>query len=226
MPQQRPTSVLVIAIFHFLLGGLGLICNLCGMANQVAGSASKTMFTPPGDAKQAQLQRDMEKAMEKADPHNKLMQIIDSAVSLCFACVLLAAGYGLLNMAPWGRSLSIVYGIVALIEKLAIGLYAIMVTLPAMGTMMKPMLSQVQTPQERQIMEVAITMGKVFAFVGVIIPLIYPFVVLMVMNSATVKNAFRNAGNLEADDGRERSLDEGFPSNQPYRSGPDDRFKA
>lgn len=222
MRQARPTSVLVIAIFHFVFGGLGLVCNLCGMAGQmISGAGGGAMFQT--DPRQAQMQRDIQTALEKAAPSNKPVQIADSAISLCLSCVLLAAGVGLLNLAPWGRSLSLAYGCVALAKNLALVLYAILVTLPAMSTMMGPLLAQARTPQERQMMELIVMFSKVGGFIGALIPLIYPFVVLVVMNTAAVKNAFHGAPLL--DDDRGRALEEGHASTDPYR-GPDDRFKA
>ena len=136
MPQQRPTSVLVIAIFHFILGGLGLMCNLLATAELALGGDVAFRW------------------LEQVAP--KPVQIIDTAVSLCFACVLLAAGYGLVHMASWGRSLSLVYAYATLIEKIALGCIQ-----PV------PLVS-----------------------LGLLIPLIYPFVVLVVLNTATVKTAF------------------------------------
>jgi len=221
--RQRPTSVLVIAIFHFIFGGLGLMCNLAGIAEMLAGGSGVWFQSDP---RQAQMQRDMEKTLEQAAPSVQLVTIADTVVSLCFACVLLVAGYGLVKMVPWGRSLSLVYGYAALIEKVALGLYTILVTLPLMGTIMQPMLAQAKNAQERQMFEIFIGVAKVGAFVGLLIPVIYPFVVLLAMNTATVKNAFRNAAAGPLGDDRERALDEGFPSGGPFRSGPDDRFKA
>src|SRR5260370_10365291 len=42
----RPTSLLVLAIFHFIIGGFGLLCGVCGAASLANGGRS---FVPtPG----------------------------------------------------------------------------------------------------------------------------------------------------------------------------------
>ena len=46
MPTKRPTSVLVIAIFHFIFGGFGLIAGLVGVGFGTFAVAQPP--TPPG----------------------------------------------------------------------------------------------------------------------------------------------------------------------------------
>lgn len=224
--RQRPTSVLVIAILHLVFGSLGLMCNLCGLGSQMAGMQGNS-FAPRNDPQQAEVQRKMENAMEQAAPHGKLVQIANTAFSLCFAVMLLAAGIGLLNMAPWARGLSISYGILALIENIGMAIYTILMIIPAMDTMMSQMLqAQLKTAQDKQVMETIVTGTKAVMFVTVLFPLIYPFVVLLVMNTTTVKNAFRGNGDVAFGEERERTLMEGFPPGDSFRPGPDDRFKG
>ncbi|HVS35672.1 MAG TPA: hypothetical protein VMS17_08820, partial [Gemmataceae bacterium] len=51
--RQRPTSLTVIAVFHFIFGGLGLLCGLIGLAGQAAGlggGGGANPFGPPPGA--------------------------------------------------------------------------------------------------------------------------------------------------------------------------------
>lgn len=223
MQQVRPTAVLVIAIFHFLIGGMGLMCNLCNMANQMVAAGGSATFGMNADPKQAQMQRGIEKAMEKAAPLAKTVEAGNTAASLCFAGLLVVAGFGLLRMASWGRSLSLAYGILALTVKVGVALYTILVLVPAMEPAMEPVkamvIAEAKTPVDPQFFRFMLIGMKVSTFVTVLFPLIYPFIILIVMNTTGVKNAFRLAA--------ESSLDsdaEGLASNEPFQPGADDRF--
>lgn len=185
---NRPTPVLIIAIFHFIVGGTGLLCDLCGVASLVAGGGQAMVIQP--DPKQAKMQQDMQEAMAQKIPGYQASQIVNTFLSLTFDVVLLAAGYGLLHMAPWARTLSLVYASVSLLHKIVMAFYTIFLVLPAMDGVFSTLLGQAQTAQERQILEIGIMSGKIGGVAGVCITMIYPFVVLLVLNLASVKEAF------------------------------------
>src|SRR5262245_15693575 len=58
MPERsfespRPTGVLVLAIFHLIIGGFGIIMNTCGLIGLAGGNAAMTSFQPAGQKQQA-----------------------------------------------------------------------------------------------------------------------------------------------------------------------------
>ena len=68
MQPRRPTSLTVIAVFHFVLGGLGLLCGMTALAGQAAGGAGRNPFGPPpggGNEQQKELE-DFQKKVAQA----------------------------------------------------------------------------------------------------------------------------------------------------------------
>jgi hypothetical protein len=103
-PPQRPTAVLTIAVFHFIFGGLGLLCLLCLLGVRSVQSPE-----------QAQMQAQTEMIMLERVPFYTIYQIAGAALGLILTVVMLASATGLLSCRPWARQLSIFYGITALI---------------------------------------------------------------------------------------------------------------
>jgi hypothetical protein len=221
MERNQAAPILVIAILHFVVGGLGLVCNLCGGASQLA--TGKSAFAPKGaDPKQAQLQQEMTDSLEKNLPSYKVVQIATTAVSLAFGVTLIVAGIGLWLLAPWGRSLSIVYGITSVVHKVALDIYYMFFVVPAFQVAFAPAWTEAKTVEQRQVLDTFVTFFK-WGLVGTpCCMMIYPFIVLIVMNMASVKLVFASAPAGE----EPGSLDEGGgnePPDQPFP--PDDRFR-
>src|SRR5262245_52884108 len=108
MPQKRPTSVLVIAILHFVVASFGV----CGLGLQLAGSGGNPVggLGGGGDAQQKKVNEEVQKAFEEKAPEAKVVEQVSMGMSLLFTCLLIAGGVGLLQMRPWGRLLSLLYG--------------------------------------------------------------------------------------------------------------------
>src|SRR5262249_10933234 len=139
MKKHRPTAVLVLAILHFIGGGLGVMGVLC-TGGMLAAGGSQSMFgkppaPPPG--KQGpnfeefqRFQEDVTKAAENP-PGGKAYQVTSLGVDLLLSLMLLIGGIGLLNMQPWGRLLSLVYAFLSIVYHI-VGLgYMLGVHIPA-----------------------------------------------------------------------------------------------
>lgn len=104
-------------------------------------------------------------------------------VGLALSVVLLVAGIGLIKVQNWGRLLSIIYAIV----DIPVSLASTIITTRAI----KPMLEQQggDVPPEAMNMIFASSIG-----IGVCCGLIYPIVLLIVLNLRDVKAAFLGGG--------------------------------
>lgn len=222
MYVNRPTSVLVIAILQFIFGGLGVLFDLCGGVGQVSGS-NPGMFG--GGGAQAQMQKDMnrelEVAMEKRLPNHKAVTIGLLLLDLGLCGVMIAGAVGLVQMQPWGRTLTIVYALFSLVMKVVVLTKSLLVDVPAtkevFGAMAMDMGREGATFSQIMDMVMTVAAWSTLCFA------IYPIVVLVIMLQPHVAAAFAEAntgrsGGPEPPDYHDR-----------YRSGtdvpPEDRWK-
>ncbi|MBY0522884.1 MAG: hypothetical protein K2R98_05780 [Gemmataceae bacterium] len=224
-PANRPASVFVIAVFHFIIGGLGLLCNCYGMATLAAGGDG-TFGMGGGDPRQAKMQKDIA-AIMKATPAYTLVQVADTVGGLILSGVLLLAGYGLLNMEPWARSASLWYGTLYLILKVGVAFYSILFMFPAFDQAMRIAMTQSSggAMADQRALDFALSIAKIGMFVGMFIPLIYPFIVLLVMNTAGVKAAFAGAPPSSELPEESPRFGDPFGKRREEGPGPDDRFR-
>jgi hypothetical protein len=189
--MKRPTSILVIAILHFVFGSCGGLCNLLGL---VGAAASFGKLGAGANPKQAEMQKDIERRMDEKAPGNKAVQAAGNVMGLIYALMLIAAGIGLLSMQPWARVLSIVYGFLATLTTLASLVYQIIFIIP----MVREVLPNDPNipPEFAQAMTSFIYIG---VGVGACIGLGYPITVLIIMLLPGTAAAFsRTAGSYKS----------------------------
>jgi uncharacterized Tic20 family protein len=116
-------------------------------------------------------------AMEIA-PAYKIFLLVSSLAGICFSAWLLALGIGLLKFKGWARRGSIIYACIAIVWGI-VGLILILLAM-SMGWMTAP---------EGQM--AGMIGGMLGGICGGIIGMIYPVLLLIFMNSAKVKDAFR-----------------------------------
>src|SRR5262249_2521803 len=114
--SKRPTAVLVIAICHFLFGGLGLFCGVCSgvMSASGAGKEFGKEFAKglnPDAERQAEKTQANERIKEARVPGYRFEKSFEVAMDWVLSLALVAAGFGLLYMKPWGHWLSTGYAI-------------------------------------------------------------------------------------------------------------------
>jgi hypothetical protein len=184
--KQRPASVLVLAILHLVGGGIDLIGVLCSGAMQAAGG---NPFGMQGGAGQDPTVR-LQKAIE-AIPGQQAFTLGELAINLVLDVLLIAAGIGLLSMKPWARILSLVYAPLAILNRLGTFAYTLLVLIPAFDTILVQELGR-----DRQIanaLQAASSIMRTFMLIGAIVGflfIIYPIVVLIILNLRHVKAAF------------------------------------
>jgi hypothetical protein len=132
MSRQRPGSVTAAAVMTIIYGGLFTLCNLCGLFGLAAQGANKNLFAG-GNPQQAEVQKQMEDALDRDVPLYRVAQIVAPIGSLVFALALLCAGIGLLGMYSWARLLAIVAALCTVLFNCVQMTYQLVFLLPAMN---------------------------------------------------------------------------------------------
>jgi hypothetical protein len=187
---NRPAGVLVIAIFHFIFGGVGLLCNLCGAGGQ-AMNASKS-FGGKANAEEERIEKDAEAILNRKAPGYHVLEVGDIGVSLLANGILIAAGVGLLLMRSWARITSIAWAVVMLLMKVLLAAYYVLVVFPALSEAFQTVLADVPA-QERRTVESFISIMKGALVAGPCLVSLYAVVVLIVMLLPGVAAAFSGA---------------------------------
>jgi hypothetical protein len=187
MQPRRPTGVLVIAIFHFIVGGIGLISDAFNTFNVAGGSK---MFAGLGGPEQARMTEELEKDLNTKVPGFKAYEIGNAALGWLFDVALITAGVGLLRMRSWARTLSLVYAVISLLHKILIAVYTFLYLMPVTEEAMRAAMPQQQGPA-RQAIEAALLIAKVSLMIAPFASMIYPLAVLIVLGRPSVGAAFR-----------------------------------
>src|SRR5579859_2899539 len=200
-PKQRPVAVLVIAILHFVGGGLGLCGQISNLALQGIGGAQAFSppppATPPGAmARPAppdsnKIKKDIEAVLEQDVPFYRLYSIVLPVFDVILCIMMIAAGIGLLQLQPWGRSLSLAYAALSILLKLFATVYAVLFVVPAMGKAFDKILESV--PQIAPVLS-AIKIGMYATPFFALAMMIYPIVVIVLLTRPNVAKAFQPNG--------------------------------
>jgi hypothetical protein len=178
--RRRPTAVLVLAILHLVFGSLGLVMLLCSGAIQAVQSTGG--FGGPGQAEAQQLQKRIEDI-----PGQKAYTMAEMGVDLVLDVMLLTAGIGLLGMKAWARILSLVYAVLSILNRVGTLVFTLAVLLPALDTVLAE--ETMREPKLQGVLPV-MKMGMIIGAVFSALVVIYPIVVLILLNLRSVKAAF------------------------------------
>ena len=158
--MQRPTSALVFGILNIVFG----VLDVCGLWASLSGLFG---VSPPDNPVVAIID---ESAFYQA------YMIVSSVLSFLAIILLIATGIGLINMKPWARTGSIIYGIYAIVRSV-IGVIVTVVFL----------FGPLQQQAESGSPEAAGALGGflVVTIVAGCIGLVYPIVLLVFMMKPT-----------------------------------------
>jgi hypothetical protein len=189
--RQIPAAVTVIAVLQFVFGGLGLLGDVCSAGILITGGGNMfTGFAGPQTPQQRQLQDEMQKAMESG-PGHKVIQYGQFALDLLISFIMIIGGIGLLKLRPWGRQLSIIYGLLSIAVKIFGIVYALAFTMPAVNEFLR--LHQPSNQEEQMVLAFMKTFSIFPPFIGLLF-MIYPIVVLVIMFRPAIAAAFRGEG--------------------------------
>jgi hypothetical protein len=176
--------VTVLAILHLVGGALGLMGTLCGGAAQVAGPQA-LMVGPPSPLQD--FQKRLAQHLEDI-PGQKTVTWGSLGLSLVLDVMLLSGGVGLLGMRPWARTLSLVYAVLSILNRVFTSVWTLAIVLPATSEFLEQNMGQY--PGTRA----AAVGGKIGGIVGVVVNALfiaYPITVLIILNLRSVRAAFR-----------------------------------
>jgi hypothetical protein len=184
-----------IAVLHFVFGGLGIFCGICSGVQLAGGGQNWMMPTPTGPqsgkaAEMKQMQDEMQKAMESG-AGSKAVQIGTVILDLAISIIMIVSGIGLLQLRPWGRSLSILYAILSIALKIFEAVYAFAVTGPTINEFIN---THTASGPEQEFMFTVMRMVAIIPPIIQLVCMIYPIVVLIIMFRPSVTAAFRNGG--------------------------------
>jgi hypothetical protein len=190
MPRRRPTAVLLIAVLHFVFGGLGLLCTVCAGVMELTGTQQALANAgTPGQKHQAELQARRKEVSEQVHeeriPLYRAYSVTNRVFNTLFCVLLIASGAGLLRMQSWGRWLSVVYGVLSILANLAVFVYTIAFFMPADQEVFRRM------PPQNDTEHMAYNIAMVVAPAGPCAMMVYPVAVLIVMLLPSVGAAFR-----------------------------------
>jgi hypothetical protein len=181
-----------IAVLHFVFGGLGILCGICSGIQLAGGGQNWMTPTPTGPqaAEMKQMQDEMQKAMESA-AGSQAVQIGAVVADLAISIIMIVSGIGLLQLRPWGRSLSILYAILSISLKILEAVYAFAVTGPIINEFIN---THTASGPEQQFMFSVMRMVAIIPPIIQLVCMIYPIVVLIIMFRPAVVAAFRDGG--------------------------------
>lgn len=234
MHPQRPTSVLVIAIFHFIFGGLGLLCGLFTVGSLALGAAAGgNPFGPPpggGSAQQQEMQDFQQRIKQRTEqelPFQRPAGLAVAVIGLLLSVLLIVSGAGLVQMKSFGWYGSVAYGVASLLIQISSLLYNLLYAMPISQRIMDEELkAHASLAPMAGFMQIIFPMTIAILTLG----LIYPAIVLIVMSLPHVRAAFRGETAPPGDDDFGRSADEGrreddYGAYPPgYGGEPDDRI--
>jgi hypothetical protein len=195
--SPRPTGVLVLAIFHLIIGAYGIFANLCTLISLV-GTNALASFQPAAQQQQTlQLQANLRASAPFFDVYQIVFAVV---IPWALTIGLLAGGIGLIQMRPWARKLSIGYAVTSILHKAVNGIYNIMFVMPITTAWMKAQFAQMPpgtSPQaQAAAQQMAGTIAQVTQAMSVATPflmMIYPIVVLLVLGRPQIVKAFERA---------------------------------
>jgi hypothetical protein len=166
--MQRPTSVTVLGILNIVFAAFGVM----GFAISIL----MIFVKPELNVKNPVLD------MMRQNPGYAMYTNISMVIGAVFTLVLGLAGIGLLMLRPWGRTLSIVYAVFAIIS-------VIVNSFLNYYFLIAPLMDKLAAQQPGQ--EKAAAIGGIVGMVaGVCIGPIYPVILLIFMYRPNVKAAF------------------------------------
>jgi hypothetical protein len=185
--MERPTSVTVLAIFCFILGGFGLL----GVAMGVVGLAFGATFLTLSPEIRNLLQ-------EHVQPGQMVYGVVSGTLDAAVAVGLLAAGYGLLKLYEWARKLAVWLAVASIALALIDLVAGIAMGFANYEKYMRPQMQQAGAPLPEGLMQAFVIGGSTCGF---LIAIIFPIFLLVFMTRPHVKEAFAARQEASLDDG-------------------------
>jgi hypothetical protein len=193
--RKRSTAVLVIAICHFVLGGIGLSCGVCsGVLGATGLGMEFAKGFNPGAERQAEKAKANERLKAERVPGFRFEKSFETAMDWVSSIALVAAGFGLLYMKPWGHWLSTGYAFSRILLCIVFFFYQLEYLAPVEAEILRNNPLPGMNPQQAEIAEYSAEAG---AAIGPCILMVYPVVVLVIMLLPSTLAAFSRGRRAE-----------------------------
>jgi hypothetical protein len=187
---RRPTSVVVLAVFHFILGGLGLCFGLFGIVGALIVYLTPPPPAPPPGAPVVVTAASQNQFMDSRVPYWKEIGLTFNMVDLLISAGMIAAGVGLLQMKAWARTASLAYGGVSIVDQAVHIVYTAVYIVPAVQAFYDALGASAGSPFPPGMISMMKAVVGATVWLSVI-GFIYPVVVLIVLLRPSVAEAFR-----------------------------------
>jgi hypothetical protein len=230
--QQRPAAATVLGILHLIFGILSLGFAICGGAMQLAGAnpfgappGGSPFGKPPGGG--AGPEEAMTRALQEI-PGQKAVTIGQLGIDVVLDVMLIVGGVGLLQMRPFGRTISLVYAILSILNHVFAFAWSVF-----QYTAISEALNQLSALPAGPIFVTAFRFGFFLALIINLLAIAYPIIVLCFMLSAKLTAAFAGEGQPPALPDAPSDYDAGWGTMRrdpslpapPPGTRPDDRYK-
>jgi hypothetical protein len=180
MQRSRPLTIDIVAILNFVFGTFGILGGIAGafsLGMSLLLYANPT-FLPPlpnGQPNPALGQADV---FVNKVPGFVPISLLNFALGAIMGSLLIAAGFGLYRLKPWGRKLCVIWGVYTVISNLINSIYNVVLVVPAMIAyqhenyvlMQKMGMPTPEVPDWTQYS--GVLLGLVIASYGIIMPLL------------------------------------------------------
>lgn len=234
---QRPPLVIVTAVLQLVFG----VLSICGPLLYIAGvmelfekwqenMQASIPKPPPGQPAPPDFsQKRINEMIQARLPWFKSFERFGNYGGLLLSLMMIAGGVGLLKMKSWGRSTTIAWGFLSILNTLVTVLLTFLFVSPVIADVIEQILREMPPPGPGApnmgetvagIVKFSIMAGTVFSLTSTI----YPIVILCFMFAASVRKAFQPTRFAfeGADDGEEPTTLEPAPEDD---DPPDDRIQ-
>jgi len=119
MPRRPPASYTTFAVFHFIVGGLSLLCGMVGFVRFTVNVNNQDV-TPQFEA-----------FMAREAPSYQTYRRVSAAANLALGFGFIAGGVTLLSAPRVGRVFAMVCGILSLLHQIGVVVLQLVVVAPA-----------------------------------------------------------------------------------------------
>jgi hypothetical protein len=232
---KRPMAVTIMAIVNFVIGGLGLVGVIAGVAtNFGALGTAPAAAVKPGTANPADpfaTANELTSYIIQHVPNYKSFLIAGIIVGLLRAVLLIGSGIGLLGMKPYGRMLAFVYIVIALIGTTADAAFSFTQVIPATEQWEKERNEAIKASGRTPPPSMTAITSTVGGGMGVACGLAYPIILLVIMLLPSVRDAFAGRAAPSAEPEDELDADRPLrgsadPNERREDDGPETGFRA
>jgi membrane protein insertase Oxa1/YidC/SpoIIIJ len=189
---QRPTALIVLAIFNILIGGVGLL-SILGMALYALFLYLLWRNLPP-DPNGMEEMLGLYRALFSA--FGLPLLIAGVLLTILISTLLIVGGIGLLRLRPWARWLCLGYGVCEFTRVIGFTIYTIMVVNPALMQALAEFNEKLSRKTKGPPMPMIFSenMFDIMAIAAAVFWMIFPTALLIVLSLPRVRAAFTQGG--------------------------------